>query len=161
MGKTLRNPGVIKFRATIINAGSGGAYVEFPFNTEELYATTGRVPVRVSIEGVPYRGSMVRMGTERHILIILKEIRAKIQKTFGDEVQIEVEYDNQPREIVVTGNIQKGLQKNATAQAAFDKLAYSHQREYVLWIEAAKKDETRKRRIEKMIKELEESSRKD
>lgn len=154
MGKTLRNPCRVKFQATIIDAGSGGAYVEFPFNTEELFSTTGRVPVRVSFEGVPYRGSMVRMGSERHILIVLKEIRAKIQKTFGDEIEIVVELDEQPREIVLADDIQEELEKNAIAQAAFLKLAYSHQREYVLWIEAAKKDETRRRRIEKMITKL-------
>ena len=44
--------------------------------------------------------------------------------------------------------------KNKAAKAVFDKLSYSHRREYVHWVEEAKKPETRARRIDKTIEML-------
>ena len=63
-----------KFRAKIENAGGGGAYVSVPFDVEQAFGKK-RVKVIATIEGHPYRGSLVRMGTECHILPELKEIR--------------------------------------------------------------------------------------
>lgn len=154
MKNELRNPGMIQFVAKILDSGSGGAYVEFPFDVPELFNTRGRVPVKTTFDGVPYRGIMVRMGTERHILIILKEIREKIHKTFGDEVMVEVSLDEEPRVIVPPADVQEIFMQNADAKQAFEKLSYTHQREYMLSIEAAKKEETRLRRIQKMVGEL-------
>ncbi len=154
MQKILRNPGQIQFTGIIIDAGGGGAYVEFPFDTYELYGTRGRVPILASFDGEPYRGSMVRMGTIRHILIVLKEIREKIQKGSGDEVQVIIELDEEPRQVEVPVDVQLVMAKNAHAKAAFERLSFSHQREYVQWIESAKKEETRDRRIKKLLDEL-------
>ena len=154
MKKKLQNPGQIQFTGTIIDAGGGGAYVEFPFDTHELFGTNGRVPILANIDGEPYRGTMVRMGTIRHILIILKEIREKIQKGFGDEVQVTIKLDEEPRQVEVPQDVQLGLAKNALAKEAFERLSYSHQREYVMWIESAKKEETRQRRIQKLLDDL-------
>ena len=79
-----------KFRAKIENAGDGGAYVSVPFDVEKAFGQK-RVKVKALIEGQPYRGSLVRMGTECHILPVLKEIRHKTGKNFGDEIEIVVD----------------------------------------------------------------------
>ena len=52
-----------------------------------------RVKVKATIGGEPYRGSLVRMGTACHLLPVLKEIRARIGKTIGDAVEVELEED--------------------------------------------------------------------
>jgi len=88
------------FRALIENAGSGGAYVRIPFDVEKIYGNK-RVPVKVTINGEPYRGTLVRMGEPWHILIVLKEIRDKIGKTFGDEVEVILEEDTEPRVVEI------------------------------------------------------------
>ena len=75
------------FTATIIDAGGGGAFVEAPFNVEEAFGSK-RPKIKALIEGVPYRGTLVRMGSEKHLLLILKSIREQIGKTFGDEVKV-------------------------------------------------------------------------
>ena len=77
------------FTATIIDAGGGGAFVEAPFDVEKAFGLK-RPKVKAMIEGVPYRGLLVRMGGPNHMLIILKGIREQIGKTFGDEVKITV-----------------------------------------------------------------------
>jgi hypothetical protein len=141
------------FTGRIQNAGGGGGFVEIPFDVEEVFGSK-RPKVRALIEGVPYRGTLVRMGGERHMLLILKGIREQVGKTFGDEVKIVLEADTEPRVVAVPPDLMKELKKNKDAKAFFDKLAYTHRREYVRWIEEAKREETRARRVTKTIELL-------
>src|SRR5690242_10213073 len=86
------------FTAVIENAGGGGAYVRIPFDVEQAFGRK-RVKVKALIEGAPYRGLLVRMGMKdhSHILVILKDIREKIGKSFGDKVKVALEEDLEPR----------------------------------------------------------------
>ena len=141
------------FTATILDAGGGGAFVEVPFEVEKEFGEK-RPKVKATFEGVPYRGILTRMGTEHHVLIILKDIREKIGKTFGDKVKITVELDTEPRILELPKELIKELKKDKEAKTFFDKLSYTHQREYVMWINEAKKEETRQNRITKAIEML-------
>jgi hypothetical protein len=146
------------FTATIQNAGGGGAYVEVPFDVEEAFGSK-RPKVKAMIEGIPYHSTLMRMGTECHMLGILKEIREQIGKTFGDEVTVTVEPDTEPRVIEIPKDLMKELKKDKEAKAFFDKLSYTHQKEYVRWVEEAKKEETRQNRIVKTIEMLKKGKR--
>jgi hypothetical protein len=146
------------FTATIQNAGGGGAFVEVPFDVEETFGSK-KPKVKALIEGVPYRGLLVRMGGPNHMLIILKGIRAQIGKTFGDEVTVTVEPDTEPRLIEIPKDLMKELKKDREAKAFFDKLSYTHQKEYVRWVEEAKKEETRQNRIVKTVEMLKKGQR--
>ncbi|HUE97985.1 MAG TPA: YdeI/OmpD-associated family protein [Anaerolineales bacterium] len=146
------------FKAVIQNAGGGGAFVKVPFDVEKAFGAK-KPRVKAMIEGIPYRGILTRMGTEHHLLIILKEIREKIGRTFGDEVKITVELDTEPRVIEISKDLMKELKEDKNAKGFFDKLSYTHQREYVMWINEAKRDETRQNRIVKMIKMLKEGKK--
>lgn len=146
------------FTAVIQNAGGGGAFVEIPFDVEREFGSK-RPRVKALIEGVPYRGILTRMGTEHHILIILKEIREQVGKTFGDEVKITVEPDTEPRVLEIPAELEKAFRTEKKAKAFFDKLSYTHQREYVIWINEAKREETRQNRIVKAIKMLKEGKK--
>lgn len=146
------------FSATIQNAGGGGAFVEVPFDVEEAFGSK-RPKVKAMIEGVPYRGILTRMGGDHHLLIILKGIREQIGKTFGDEVKISVEPDTEPRVIEIPQDLMKELKKDKEAKAFFDKLSYTHQREYVTWINEAKREETRQNRVVKTIEMLKQGQK--
>ena len=148
-----RDPGKIEFAAVIRGHEGGGAYVEFPRDVEALYGVKGRVPVRVTFDGLPYRGSLVRMGTTSHILLILKEIREKLGKGPGDRLRVAVELDEAPRVVELAADVEAAF-KRAGVLAAYRALAFSHQREYALWIEEAKKAETRARRIGQAVDKL-------
>lgn len=67
----------------------GGAYVDIPFDVRAVFGK-GRVKVHATFDGVPYNGSLVRMGTPRHILGLWKDIRAQIGKQAGDTVHVTV-----------------------------------------------------------------------
>lgn len=146
------------FTASIQNAGGGGAFVEVPFDVEAVFGSK-RPKIKALIEGVPYRGILARMGTEKHLLIILKEIREKIGKTFGDEVKITIELDTEPRVIEIPADLQKAFKTEKEARAFFDKLSYTHQREYVMWINEAKREETRQRRVQKAMEMLKQGKK--
>jgi bifunctional DNA-binding transcriptional regulator/antitoxin component of YhaV-PrlF toxin-antitoxin module len=138
------------FRAVIESEGGGGAYVNIPFDVEQVYGKK-RVKVKALIDGEPYRGSLTRMGGDCHILIVLKEIREKIGKSSGDEVEVTVEEDMEPRVVEVPQDLTEELARHPEANTYFQKLSYSHQKEYVDWIEGAKREQTRLNRIGKAI----------
>jgi hypothetical protein len=146
------------FKAIIQNAGGGGAFIEVPFDVEKAFGSK-KPKVRATFEGVPYRGTLVRMGTEYHVLIILKGIREKIGKTFGDKVKITVEPDTEPRVIEVPAGLKRAFKAEKAAKEFFAKLSYTHQREYVMWINEAKKEETRQSRIVKAIEMLKKGTK--
>jgi hypothetical protein len=141
------------FSAVIQNAGGGGAFVEVPFDVEQAFGSK-KPKIKAMIEGIPYRGTLVRMGTECHLLLILKSIREQVGKTFGDEVNVTVEPDIEPRVIEIPAELKKLFKTEKEAKAIFEKLSYTHQREYVMWINEAKKEETRQSRIVKTIEML-------
>jgi hypothetical protein len=147
-----------QFHAVIQNAGGGGAYVIVPFDVEKAFGKK-RVKIKATIQGEPYRGTLVRMGSPNHVLLILKDIREKIGKTFGDEVYIELEEDLEQRKVEIPPDLFEAFLANPTAQAFFDRLSYTHQREYVRWVEEAKRLETRLERIRRTIEMLNEGKR--
>lgn len=142
-----------KFRAVIEDAGNGGAFVTIPFDVEQVFGKK-RVKVKATLAGEPYRGSLVRMGGDCHVLGVRKDIREKAGKTYGDEIEVELEEDTEPREVSIPKDVRQALENDAEAEAIFKQLAYSHQKEYVEWIEEAKRDQTRQRRIVQMLELL-------
>ena len=138
------------FKAVINSGGGGGAWVNIPFDVEKTFGKK-RVPIRATIDGVPYRGSLVRRGGDCHMLIILKAIREKTGKQAGDKVLVTLQEDKAPRKVKVPADVQKALRLKPRAGDFFGKLAYSHQPEYIQWIEGAKRAETRERRITRML----------
>jgi hypothetical protein len=141
------------FKAILKSAGGGGALVEIPFDVEAAFGSK-KPKVKAVINGVPYRGTLVRMGTECHILGILKSIREQTGKKIGDSMEITLEADSEPRVVEIPLELQRLFKTEKEAKAIFDKLAYTHQKEYVQWINEAKKDETRQTRILKTIEML-------
>lgn len=68
---------------------------------------------------------------------------------WSQAVSIRYEYERGLRSGVVTvpPDLRRALARSAKARAAFEGLALSHRREYVEWIEDAKRPETRARRV--------------
>jgi hypothetical protein len=142
-----------KFKATIEGGGGGGAGVSFPYDVEKEFGTRAIVPVKATFDGVPYRGSLMNCGMPNHILGVLKGTREKIGKSIGDTVEVEVWRDEELRTVDTPPNLEKLLKKESLF-AGFRKLSYTHQKEYVRWIEEAKKEETRQRRLAKCVEML-------
>ena len=69
------------------------------------------------------------------------------------------EEDTEPREITVPHDMRKALKSDPQAEAFFKQLSYTHQKEYVRWIEEAKRDQTRQGRIGQAIKLLKQGKK--
>jgi uncharacterized protein YdeI (YjbR/CyaY-like superfamily) len=90
------------------------------------------------------------------MLPVSAEVRERAGVAAGDEVEVDIALDNQPREVVVPPDFADALDRDAGARRFFDGLSYSNKNRFVLSIEAAKTAETRQRRIEKAVATLRE-----
>jgi hypothetical protein len=86
-----------KFKAKIKAGDRGGAYVLFPYDTAEVFATKGKVPVKATFNGVPYTGSLIKYGNPLHMLGMLKSIREQIGKGPGETIEVVVWKDEEVR----------------------------------------------------------------
>lgn len=84
------------------------------------------------------------------------DVRKNAAVAAGDEVDHDIEFDTEPREVAVPVDLQAALAGDPEASRFFDGLSYSHQSSYVLWIESAKKDATRQCRIPEAVRLLRE-----
>lgn len=143
----------IQFKAVIKQNGKmNAAFVEFPFSTDELFGKKGQVKIKAVFDGkVEYRGSLAKMKSECHILGLTQEIRKQLGKAFGDEVFVSLTEDKEERVVEIAKDIVLLFNENPEAKILFDKMSYTHRKEYIRWIEEAKKKETRENRKLKMI----------
>jgi Domain of unknown function (DUF1905)/Bacteriocin-protection, YdeI or OmpD-Associated len=142
-----------KFEARIEAGDGGGAYVLFPHDTEKEFATKGRVPVKATFDGIPYTGSLVKCGNPLHMLGVLKSMREQIGKGPGDTMEVVVWRDEEVRTIEVPAQFEKLIKKEGLLPA-FEKLSYTHRKEYCRWITDTKKEGTRLKRLGKAIEIL-------
>jgi bifunctional DNA-binding transcriptional regulator/antitoxin component of YhaV-PrlF toxin-antitoxin module len=139
-----------KFKATIEGGPGGGAGVTFPYDVEKEFGTKASVPVKATVDGAPYSGSLMNCGMSNHMLCVLKGTREKIGKGVGDEVEVVVRRDEELRTVETPPDFEKLLKKEGLL-VGFKKLSYTHQKEYVRWITEAKKEETRQNRMTKAM----------
>ncbi len=143
-----------RFTAVLEGTGenNGGVFVRFPHDAKKEFGK-GRVPIKCTIDGEAYRGTMVKYGAPFHMILVLKSIREKIKKQPGDKVDIWLIEDLEERKMPIPDDL-AGLLHKHKLKAGFEKLSFTHQREYINWINDAKKPETRLVRIKKTIEKL-------
>ncbi|HAD11737.1 MAG TPA: hypothetical protein DCF33_04780 [Saprospirales bacterium] len=134
--------------------GNQAMSVDFPYDVYELYGVRGQVKVKVTYDGVPYRGSMVKMGGSCHWLLVRKDIRKQIGKNPGDMVHVTVQRDTEERVVEIPEDLQALFEQYPQAKDYYDTLSYTHRKEYVQWISEAKRPETRQNRLLKTIEML-------
>ncbi|WP_407301447.1 YdeI/OmpD-associated family protein [Clostridium botulinum] len=134
--------------------GKDATYVEIPFDVEKEFAAK-RVKVLVKFENEEYRGSIVNMGLSCYIIGITKEIRNKIDRTYGDTIKVELQKDEEERIVIVPEEFKVKLSNNKIANDFYESLSYSQKHKYIQWITSAKKEETKVKRMKEAIVKLE------
>ena len=94
--------------------------------------------------------------TATGIRVLSAENREAAGVAAGDEVDVEIELDTEPREVTVPADFADAIDRDADARRFFDGLSYSNKRRYVMGIEEAKTAETRQRRIAEAVSMLRE-----
>ena len=143
----------MKFTTTIQSAGKTATGIEVPPEVVESLGSTKRPPVRVTMNGQTYRSTVAVMGGV-FMVGVSAENRKLTGVAAGDEVEVTLELDDQPREVEVPKDLAAALRKDAAARKRFEALSYSNQNRHVLSVTGAKTDETRQRRIAKVLADL-------
>jgi bacteriocin resistance YdeI/OmpD-like protein/uncharacterized protein DUF1905 len=144
---------MMKFRATVELGGKTATGIPVPADVVEALASGKRPAVVVTVGGHSYRTTVAPMSG-RFFVPLSAENRSAAGVAAGDEVDVQIESDTQPREVEVPADLQDALSQNDTARAHFDGLSYTHRKEWVRWIEEAKKPETRATRLTKTVDAL-------
>jgi hypothetical protein len=143
----------MKFHATVDSNGKTATGIRVPDDVMAGLGPSKRPKVRVTINDHAYRTSVASMGGS-YMFGVSADVRDNAGVVAGDEVDVEIELDTEPRAVTVPADLSAAIDGDAGARRFFDGLSYSHQRRYVDWIESAKKVETRQRRVTQAVGRL-------
>jgi hypothetical protein len=130
---------------------SAGTYVLVPADVMDSFGGRVRVPVRVTVNGVTWRTTIADMGNGPMVgVTAATRMAAGIDR--GDRVTLTIALDTEERTVDVPADFARAMTK--IQRKAYDAMSYTHRKEYVQWIEDAKRPETRLRRIEQACAQL-------
>ena len=122
-----------------------------PFSVEKVFGTKARPPVKGTVNGFPFRNSLMPEGNGVHSMMFSKALQKSANAKAGDTVKVVLTPDTAPRTVTVPADFKKALGGKKSAKEFFDQLSYSHKKAYVDWITGAKQNETRTRRSKKAL----------
>ena len=128
-----------------------------PFDSKVTFGKA-RAPVRGTVNREPFRSTVAIYGGVGY-LGVTKALREAAGAGIGDEVDVEIELDDAPREVDLPPELAAVLESDGEAARAFEQLSYTHQREYARWIAEAKRAETKERRLAKAAQMLRDGAR--
>jgi hypothetical protein len=147
--------GSISFSTTLVPRGPAAAIVL----DDEQVATVGegakRFPVVATVNDYTWRTTVTRMRGE-FLLGLSRAVREAAGVEAAETVAVTLELDAAPREVEVPAALAAALAHDAAARAAFEGLAFTHRKEYARWIDEAKREETRQRRVAQALDMLKE-----
>jgi len=145
----------LRFKAKIEGPEAGVvAAITPPVDVPEFFGTRARVPIRGTLNGFPFRSSLMPCGGH-HMMPVCKALRDGAGVKPGDTVDVVMQRADQSRTVDPPPPLKKALAKNKPARAHWEKLSFSHKKEMAIWIEGAKQEETRARRLAKVLQVLE------
>lgn len=149
-----------KFKVKLLGqAGTEVAALKPPFDVAAVFERKGRVPVKGTINGFPFRSSLMNMG-DGHMMAVNAQLRAGARCKAGDTVAVLMELDQDKRKVEVPAYLKKIVEGDPKAREFWSQLSFTHQKEYVREIESAKRIETREKRIAAMMDALRKGQRK-
>src|SRR5579863_7808221 len=141
----------LKFTAKIDGREAGVvAAITPPVDVPEFFGTRARVPIRGTINGYPFRSSLMPCGRS-HMMPVNSTLCRGAGVKPGDHVEVVMERDEDKRIVDAPPLLKKELAKNKTARANWEKLAFTHKKEMAQSILGAKQEETRNRRLAKVV----------
>jgi len=144
----------LQFRAKIQGREAGVvAAIAPPVDVIEWFGTRARVPIRGTINGFAFRSSLMPCGNAR-MMPVNKTLCQGAGVTPGDVVDVVMERDEEERTVEAPPELQKELAKSKKAKERWDGLAFTHKKEMAVSITGAKQEETRKRRLAKVMQVL-------
>ena len=150
-----RTIGAMRFHTMVLQGDKTATGIQIPDEVVEALGSGRRPLVTVTINGFTYRSS-VAVVSGRYMVGVSAENRAGAGVAGGDEVDVDIELDTAPREVVVPADFAAALDAEPKARETFDKLSNSNKGWHVSQVTGAKTDETRHRRIARSVETLRE-----
>ena len=148
----------MEFQATVELHGKTATGIEVPADVVDALGQGKRAAVVVTIGGYSYRTTVAPMRGA-FLIPLSAEHRTAAGVAAGDEVTVQLEPDTAPREVAVPDDLAAALAPDAAARAFFDELSFTNRKEWVRWIEDAKRPETRATRLEKTVEAMKAQKR--
>jgi hypothetical protein len=146
----------MRFQSTVELGGRTATGIPVPDDVVAALGGSKRPAVTITVHGYSYRTTAVRMGG-RYLIPLSAEHRAAAGVAAGDEITVDIALDTAPREVTVPADLAAAMDE--PARAAYDALSFTHRKEWVRWVEEAKRPETRVIRIEKTVASLREGKK--
>jgi Bacteriocin-protection, YdeI or OmpD-Associated/Domain of unknown function (DUF1905) len=140
-----------RFTVELERMGKTSAGFPVPFDLKKAFGRA-RPPVKVTIRGHTWRTTPGVYGGVGYIGLN-RDVRAAAGADVGDRVRVAMELDTEPRTVSVPADLRDALAAS-NAKESFDRLSFTHRREYVEWVESAKRAETRERRIAESVRRV-------
>jgi Bacteriocin-protection, YdeI or OmpD-Associated/Domain of unknown function (DUF1905) len=147
-----------EFSGTLQAGRGGGAFVVLPADVVAALGGGSRLRVTGTLNGVAFASNTMGMGGGAVCLGVHKATRQAAGVEVGDRVDVTLERDDRPREVALPDDLAAALADDEAAAAGYERLAFSHRREYTEWIEGAKKPGTRARRVTQTLERLRASA---
>jgi Bacteriocin-protection, YdeI or OmpD-Associated/Domain of unknown function (DUF1905) len=142
----MRPVGEISLTGELVARGPAAAFVLDDDQVAAVGEGAKRFPVLATVNGYTWRTSVARMRGE-FLVGLSKEVRTGAGVQAGDTVSLELKLDSEPRTVAVPPALAEALEADPEAKATFEGLAFTHRKEFARWIEEAKREETRARRV--------------
>jgi hypothetical protein len=143
----------MKFRTTVLLGGKTATGLPVPDDVVEALGAGKKPAVTVTLGGHSYRTTVASRGGQ-FLVPLSAENRGQAGVAAGDDVDVEIVLDTAPRELEIPADLAAALAADPEAQARFESLSYSRKQGFVLPIGQAKTEETRQRRIAKVVTDL-------
>jgi hypothetical protein len=143
----------VRFESLVELGGKTATGVPVPDEVVAALGSGKRPAVRITIGAHTYRTTVMPMGG-RYFVPLSAENRTAAGVAAGDEIDVGIELDTAPRQVIVPSDLSDALTQDAVADERFGALSYTHRKEWVRWIEDAKKADTRAARIATTVESL-------
>lgn len=139
-----------RFPAKLLATGTTSTGIQVPPQVINQFGGGKRPPVKVTIGSYSYRTTVGVMGGKA-LIPVSADHRRQAGLTAGDNIEVELELDTQPRDVELPADFALALGNDTAARRFFDQLSPSQKKWHVQSVETAKTEETRQRRITKSV----------
>lgn len=140
----------MQFTSVVELGGKTATGIAVPEEVVTALGSGKRPAVKIRVGQHTYRTTVARMG-ERYFVPLSAENREAAGVAAGDEVDVLIELDAEPRELAIPSDLAEAFAQTPAARTFFDSLSFTHRKEWVRWIEESKRPETREARLAKTL----------
>ncbi len=143
----------MKFISTIFQSGNNLG-IEIPEKIIYELGAGKKPPVVITIQSYTYRSTVAVMSGK--FLVPLSSAHRKFTSAEGgDQIEIEIKLDDQPRNVEIPEDLSLRFEANQNAKKFFETLPPSSKKKVVTLLDAAKTTDTRIKRLDKFVSDLE------